>query len=66
MVTNNENVGCRLFFMEIVKAWAMELGFGADVVRYMFFGLAGGNFLFELLLNIVVSPVILRLLNIRK
>ena len=58
-------IGCRLFFMEIVKAWAMELGFDADVVRYMFYGLAGGNFLFELLLNIVVSPVILRLLNIK-
>lgn len=59
-------LGCRLFFMEIVTSWAMELGFGENVVRYMFFGLAGGNFLFELLLNVIVSPVIVRLLNIKK
>ena len=30
----------------------------------MIFGLVGGNFLFEVLFNIVLSPVILRLINI--
>ena len=59
-------IGCRLFFMETVSSWAMALGYGEDVVKYMFLGLAGGNFVFELILNIVVSPVIVRLINIRE
>ena len=31
---------------------------------YMILGLTGGNFLFELLLNLILSPVILRLIRI--
>lgn len=59
-------LGCRLFFMDTVAAWAAAEDFGDNAVRYMFFVLAGGNFLFELGLNIVISPIIFRLLNIRK
>lgn len=59
-------IGCSLFFMDTVSAWAAAEGFGDNAVRYMFLVLAGGNFLFELGLNIVISPIILRLLNIRK
>ena len=59
-------VGCVLFFMDLIAEWAMGLGFGENVVQYMFVGLAGGNFLFELLFNIVLSPVIVRLLKIKK
>ena len=57
-------IGCSLFFMEKVSEWAMAMGFGENVVSYMFLGLAGGNFLFEVLFNIVLSPVIVRLLTI--
>ena len=32
----------------------------------MIFGLVGGNFLFELLFNILLSPVIVRLIRYRK
>ena len=32
----------------------------------MILGLAGGNFLFELLFNIVLSPVVVRLIKIGK
>ena len=59
-------LGCSLFFMETLTEWATQLGFGGDVVRYMFLGLAGGNFLFELLFNLVLSPVVLRLIRVGK
>lgn len=57
-------IGCLLFFMKTVAEWASIFGFGENVAAYMFLGLAGGNFLFELLTNIILSPVILRLINI--
>ena len=58
-------VGCLLFFMEPVTAWATALGF-ADVGKYMIFGLVGGNFLVEMAVNIVLSPVILRIIALIK
>ena len=54
-------LGCLLFFMEPVTAWGAALGF-SDVGKYMIFGLVGGNFLVELAVNILLAPVILRLL----
>lgn len=59
-------LGCALFFMPTITEWAAGAGYGSDAVAYMFLGLAGGNFLFELLFNIVLSPVIVRLLKISK
>ena len=35
-------------------------------IKYMFVGLIGFNFIIELLMNVVISPAIIRLLNIRK
>ncbi len=58
-------IGCRLFFFETIQAWGLAEGFGS-AVEYMFLGLAGGNFLFELITNIVLCPAILRILNLRK
>ncbi len=58
-------LGCKLFFMETVAAWGAALGFDS-VGRYMVFGLVGGNFIFEVLFNILLSPVIVRLLRIAK
>lgn len=59
-------IGCVLFFMEPVSTWAEAMGFGENVVGYMFLGLAGGNFLFELLFNVALSPVIVRLVRLGK
>lgn len=59
-------LGCLMFFMPTISEWASQLGFGEDVARYMIFGLVGWNFLFELLFNIVLSPTVVRLLDIRK
>ena len=59
-------LGCLAFFMETVSGWAAEAGLGGNVAQYMIFFLVGGNFLFELATNIILSPVVVRLLNIRK
>ncbi len=59
-------IGCLVFFMDTVAVWAEGLGFGSDIARYMIFVLVGGNFLVELGSNIILSPVVVRLLNIRK
>ena len=56
-------LGCFAFFMGIVSEWASSLGFGSNVVSYMIIGLVGANFLFEMGFNVVLSPVIVRLLN---
>lgn len=58
-------LGCLLFFFETIKEWGLGLGF-ENVMQYMFLGLVGGNFLFELASNIVFSPIIVRILNIIK
>ncbi len=56
-------IGCFLFFYDTVAGWASSLGY-ESAVAYMFLGLAGGNFLFELLFNVILSPVIVRIVNI--
>ncbi len=58
-------LGCKLFFMETIAEWAAGFGF-ETAANYMIYGLVGGNFLFEILFNVVLSPVIVRLLHMRK
>lgn len=53
-------LGCSVFFMDTLHEWA-----GGDIMTYIIFTLVGGNFLFEVLSNIILSPVIVRILNIR-
>ena len=50
-------IGCRLFFFDTIKTWAA----GTNVFVYMITGLVGFNFLFELGLNIILSPTIIKL-----
>lgn len=57
-------IGCKLFFMSAVTEWGFAGGF-ESVTSYMFLGLAGGNFIFELITNIVLAPVILRIINFK-
>lgn len=59
-------VGCSVFFLDTLKGWAEALGFGSNVVAYMVFGLVGANFLLEMAINVVLSPAIVRLINIGK
>ena len=55
-------LGCLLFFLPTITEWGTAMGF-PNVGNYMIFGLVGGNFLFELLVNVVLSPVIVRLIK---
>lgn len=57
-------VGCLVFFMDAVRSFA--IGEGMAVGAYLLVFFVGLNFVFELLSNIVVSPIIVRLINVRK
>lgn len=58
-------LGCKLFFFETIKEWGAAAGFN-NAAAYMFLGLAGGNFLFELLTNLILSPAAVRILKLTK
>ena len=51
--------GMLLFFMEILHAWAG----GTDVASYVLLGLAGVNFLVEFLINMILTPAIVRIVE---
>lgn len=59
-------IGCALFFLDTVKGWGEALGFGSNVVAYMIFGLVGANFIVELAINVILSPAIVRLIDVGK
>ena len=52
-------LGCLVFFLQTITEWGKAFGF-ENVGRYMIFGLVGGNFIFELITNIILAPIILR------
>jgi len=55
-------LGCLLFFKDTVAGWAS--GDGMTFISYMFIGLAGLNFIFELLTNVILSNAICSILAI--
>lgn len=57
-------LGCMTFFLGAVEEMASASG--SSVVMLLFTGFAGLNFVFELLSNIIFSPIIVRILNVRK
>ena len=58
-------LGCLVFFMEALTQWGTALGF-PNVGNYIIFGVVGGNFLVEMGINIILAPVIIRVINIVK
>ena len=56
-------LGCVCFFMPTVTEWGTAAGF-PNVGSYMILGLVGANFLVELAVNLVLSPVIVRLIKL--
>ncbi len=56
-------LGCQFFFLETVSSWGAALGY-ENAAAYMFLGLAGANFLIELAVNIILAPVIVRLIKL--
>ena len=57
-------LGCFAFFMDAVNSGAVSEGMSTGSYIIVFF--VGLNFVFELLSNIILSPAVVRLLNIRK
>ncbi len=52
-------LGLILFFKDVLVAWAG----GSDLLYYIIFSLTGLNFLVELGVNMILSPVIVKILN---
>ncbi len=59
-------LGSFVFFYDTILEWAAASEYSESITKYFIFGLGIINFPFELLVNIFLSPVIVRLLNIRK
>lgn len=57
-------IGCRLFFMETLTQWGAAAGFDS-VGAYLIVGMVGINFVAEFLVNVLLSPIIVRLLKFR-
>lgn len=55
-------LGMAVFFQETLVAWAA----GSDVVYYALIGLTGVNFLVELAVNMLLAPVIVRVIKARR
>ena len=54
-----------LFFYDTIAAWAQGAGFD-NVGAYLIVGMVGVNFVVELLINIILSPIIVRIISIGK
>ena len=64
-VTNKGVLGCRVFFFDAVREWGVGAGF-VSVTKYMLVGFVGFNFLFELLTNVVLCPIVVRIIEATK
>ena len=58
-------LGCVLFFLPTIKQLRANAGFDS-VGKFMLIGFVGFNFLFELLVNVILSPIIVRIVDIGK
>lgn len=56
------SIGMLLFYKELVTGWAIAKGFDSALL-YIILGVVGLNFLVELLINVVLAPVIVRVIN---
>jgi len=56
-------IGSYLFFLPTIREWAEFFEF-ASGTAYIFFGMVGINFLVELGINLVLIPIIVRLIQI--
>lgn len=58
-------LGCVVFFLDTIREWGAAGGF-TNIAQYLIVGMVGVNFLVELSVNIVLSPVVVRLLDFSK
>jgi len=60
-------LGCSIFFLDTINLWAITSSVKYEnTFAYMILGLVGGNFIFELIFNVVLSPVIVRVLSFER
>ena len=59
-------LGCRLFFMDTVSQIAVSAGWEGSIAKFMIIAFVGINFLVEMGINIFLSPIVVRLLKIKK
>ena len=52
-------IGMLLFFKDTLSAWAG----GTDLLTYIILGLTGVNFLIELGVNLVLSPIVVKIIE---
>lgn len=55
-------IGSYIFFLETLQGWGWDAGY-INVTTYIFAGMIGVNFFFELGLNVILCPVIIRLIQ---
>ena len=55
-------LGCYAFFLPTITEWASGGDF-VNVTAFIFLGMIGFNFVFEFVINIVLSPTIVRLIQ---
>lgn len=57
-------LGCFTFFIAPISEWAAAEGI--SITKYLITFMVGGNFLFELATNAILSPVIIRVIDFAK
>lgn len=57
-------IGCLVFFLDTVRGGAALEGMSVGGYLIIFF--VGLNFVFELLINVILSPAIVRIINVKK
>lgn len=58
-------LGCYIFFFSAISEWGIKAG-SATTFEYVLLVLVGFNFLIEIGVNIFLSPIIIRIINIKK
>jgi len=58
-------IGCYIFFLPTIIQWGEAAGF-SNATAFIFIGMIGFNFIFELGVNLVLSPTIVRLIKYRQ
>ncbi len=56
-------IGCRVFFFDTISEWGQQAGF-ENAAAYMFLGLAGVNFIVELIINLALSAAVVQIVRI--
>lgn len=58
-------IGCLLFFMPTINGWAEAAGFPSGG-NYLIFGMVGTNFIVEMIINLVLGTVIVKILGLSR